>query len=241
MENQETYKHLKAANRRKVALGIAAIIFGSLWLLYNLEVFEVWWIRELFGWYTILIVIGGVGLAGNRGNSLGYSVLVLIGGFFLLDEIYNFSFQFHEVFWPSLLIFSGVFIVLRMSGRHYTKLKDVSSTDIIDTVSIFGGSDIRVDSQSFKGGKATAIFGGSEIDLTGAKLAEGIHVIEMVNIFGGNTIIVPSHWNVKVEVTGILGSFGDKRKKRLEQPTDTTKTLVIKGIAILGGGEVKSI
>lgn len=241
METQETYKHLKAANRRKVALGIAAIIFGSLWLLYNLDVFDVWWIRELFGWEMILIIIGGVGLAGNRGNSLGYTILVLIGGFFLLDDIYDFSFRFYEVFWPSLVILVGIVLVFRMSGKHYMKLKDVSSTDIIDTVSIFGGSDIKVDSQTFKGGKATAIFGGSEVDLTGAELADGIQVIEMVNIFGGNTVIVPSHWNVKVEVTGILGSFGDKRKKRLEQPIDTSKTLVIRGIAVLGGGEVKSI
>lgn len=241
METQETYKHLQAANRRKLTFGVTAIIFGTLWLLRNLHILPYNWTEYIFSWEMILIIIGSVGLAGNRGNGTGYTIMIAVGGFFMLDDIYNFDFNFHQIFWPSLVIFIGIIMVFRMSGKHYQKLKDVSSTDIIDTVSIFGGSDIKVVSQTFKGGRAMAVFGGSEIDLTGSELADGINVIDMVNVFGGNTLIVPAHWNVKVEVTGILGSFGDKRKRRLDQPLDTGRTLVIKGIAVLGGGEVKSI
>ena len=86
----------------------------------------------------------------------------------------------------------------------------------------------------------TAIFGGTEIDLTKAALAPGRNAIELACIFGGATIIVPDDWNVKIEVTPILGGFNDSRKLISGTPVDPSKQLVITGAVIFGGGEVKS-
>lgn len=243
METHETIKHLKAANRRKIAFGFLAILFGVLWLLRNVDILVGPWANHLFSWGTLLIAIGLVGMVGNKGQSIGWSILVIIGGYILLDDIYNISIRFNEVFWPLLVIFIGVMMVLKRSVNKpgFRNFKDVSSTDILDNVAIFGGSDVKIDSQSFKGGEATAIFGGSKIDLTGAKLAPGVQVVELTNIFGGNTLIIPANWNVKVEVTGILGGFKDMRPQRFDGVKDTESTLIVKGVAIFGGGEIKSI
>ena len=70
---------------------------------------------------------------------------------------------------------------------------------MIDDVSIFGGGTKIISSDNFKGGNITAIFGGSEINLTGCKLANGDQVIDVLMIFGGSTIIVPKEWNVVVK------------------------------------------
>lgn len=244
METNETIKHLKSANRRKIAFGFLAIIFGIIWLFRNIGVIDERWISHLFSWEVLLICIGLIGMVGNKGQSVGWSILVIIGGFFLLDDFYNFSVHFHEVFWPLIVIFIGVSMVMKRTafkGSRFHNFKDISSTDIIDNVAIFGGSDITVDSQSFRGGEAVAIFGGSKIDLTGAKLAPGVQVLELTNIFGGNSLIIPASWNVKLEVTGILGGFKDLRPKRYDGTVSSESTLIVKGVAIFGGGEIKSI
>jgi predicted membrane protein len=243
METNETIKHLKAANRRKLAFGLVAILFGVMWLLKNIEVFTGPLATRLFSWEVLLICIGLIGMAGNKGQSVGWSILVVIGTFFLLDDMYNLSIRFHEIFWPLLVIFIGLMMVLKRSVHKpvYKKFSDASSTDILDNVAIFGGSDVTIESQSFKGGEATAIFGGSKIDLTGATLAPGIQVIELTNIFGGNTLVIPANWNVKVDVTGILGGFKDLRPKRFDGNVNPESTLIVKGVAIFGGGEIKSV
>ena len=115
-----------------------------------------------------------------------------------------------------------------------------SGGDTIDDVAILGGNERRITSKSFKGGKVTSIFGGSQLNFSEAALADGNSVIDLFSMFGGCTLIVPKDWEVKVEVTSILGGFADKR---VAWETDNTKNkvLVIRGMAIFGGGEIKTV
>jgi hypothetical protein len=112
--------------------------------------------------------------------------------------------------------------------------------DYIDIINIFSGGERQIVSENFSGGKITSIFGGSEIDLTQAKLAPGVSELEIACVFGGTTIIVPTDWNVKVEVVPVLGGFGDERKLNIGRPIDTSRQLIIKGAVVFGGGEIKS-
>ena len=68
---------------------------------------------------------------------------------------------------------------------------------------------------------------------------EGTHVLDVTCIFGGVEIIVPGDWNIKVEVAAVLGGFEDNRKAP-GKPVDPDKTLIIKGVTVFGGGEIKS-
>ena len=112
--------------------------------------------------------------------------------------------------------------------------------DYIDYVNVFSGGERQIVSDNFRGGKVTAVFGGSELDLTKAKLAPGRSELEIACVFGGATIIVPDDWFVTIEVTPVLGGFGDSRKLNPGRTVDTTRQLVIKGAVVFGGGEVKS-
>jgi hypothetical protein len=60
-------------------------------------------------------------------------------------------------------------------------------------------------------------------------------------VFGGCKLIVPADWEIKVEVNAVFGGFSDKR---LNLPTITEKSgkiLIIKGVAVFGGGEITSV
>jgi predicted membrane protein len=141
--------------------------------------------------------------------------------------------------------FSGVADDAKQFGKKIAdeikyKYHATENMDYIDDIAIFGGGHKVIQSDNFKGGNITAIFGGSEIDLTQCKLAEGDNVLDVVIIFGGTEIIVPKDWNIRTNVTPLFGGFSNKSRRDASQPLDTTRTLVIKGLALFGGGEIKS-
>ena len=103
----------------------------------------------------------------------------------------------------------------------------------IDYVNVFSGGDRQIVSQNFRGGKISAVFGGIELDLTKAKLAPGVSVLEIACVFGGATIIVPDDWYVTIEVTPVLGGFSDSRKLMPGRTIDSSKHLLLKGAVVL--------
>ena len=77
-----------------------------------------------------------------------------------------------------------------------------------------------------------------ELDLSQADI-QGTVVLEMTQVLGGAKLIVPSHWYIKNESNAVFGGVADKRQVRGITP-DPNRTLVIKGISILGGLEIRN-
>lgn len=118
------------------------------------------------------------------------------------------------------------------------KEEKTDELDVLDSVSIFGGSEQNVFSKNFKGGDLIAIFGGCVVNLTQADF-EGTIVLDVVAFFGGIKIIVPSSWEVKSEVTAVFGGLDDKRSAVI--PSETSrKVLKINGVALFGGVEIRN-
>jgi len=117
-----------------------------------------------------------------------------------------------------------------------------SEQEYIDDVAIFSGSTKKINTLNFKGGRMTAIFGGSEVNLSKSRLAPGENILNVFFMFGGSEIIVPSDWNVIIEATPIFGGFSDERyvSKDLQMKDENKSVLVIKGLVIFGGAELKS-
>ncbi|WP_460539779.1 LiaF transmembrane domain-containing protein [Echinicola sediminis] len=110
--------------------------------------------------------------------------------------------------------------------------------DVINSQALFCGIQKRVMSKNFKGGKVSAIFGGTEIDLTQADLAEGA-VLNVEVAFGGVKLLIPPHWELKMGVTNLFAGVEDKRMYP-QGGEDTGKVLVINGTVLFGGLEIKS-
>ncbi len=228
----------KCAVSGRKGLGIVLLLAGLVFLAGNMGLIPHHIYDVIISWPMILVAIALISFM-RRDWGTGF-ILLAIGSYFLLPKIIP-GLYMRDIwkFWPLLLIFAGITFII---GRNRAKLSIElisNSEDTIDEVSIFGGSATRVDSKNFKGGKITSIFGGSEINMTGAKLSDQGGVIEFTAIFGGSKIIVPRDWNIKNEVVSILGGFSDKRIVSNEN-ISSSKTLLIKGVTIFGGGELVS-
>lgn len=110
--------------------------------------------------------------------------------------------------------------------------------DYVNSQALFCGIQKRVMSKKIRGGKVSAIFGGSEIDLTQADLAENA-VLNVEVAFGGVKLLIPPHWELKMAVTNIFAGVEDKRMYP-QTKDETVKTLTISGTVLFGGLEIKS-
>ncbi len=113
-----------------------------------------------------------------------------------------------------------------------------SGDDFIDAVSVFGGVKKTILSKDFKGGDIVNIFGGAELDFTQADI-NGRVFIDITQIFGGVKIIVPSNWQVVSDIAAVFASVDDKRIK-LTAPLNGEKILVLKGVSIFAGIDIRS-
>lgn len=248
-------------NNTKVILGAIFIGLGILLIADNLNIFLFDFHPLIFSWRTVLIVLGIVFIANNKNRTLGI-IFLLIGGWGYAKDFLNdhFGIYFSDL-WPILLLIAGLWLILNKNGKEKSipfqdplgnnpnstgseepKMNTFNSTyvsDQIDESAIFAGIEKSIDSQNFRGGKITSIFGSCELDLTRCKLAPGENILELTTLFGSTELRVPTDWKIITSVTSVFGGFDDKRYMNFQQVT-TNSILVIKGSIIFGGGELKS-
>lgn len=228
---------------RKYILGILVIAAGLLLLVGKLPFFPDRIFHILFSFPMLITAIGAAIYFGG-GNRTPGVILMVIGITLMLPRIINPELSSMHFFWPVVLIGIGVLLLYkripRRPSRHTgTHAPNFQTGDgYIQEEHIFSGGKQRIVHQEFKGGQINVVFGGSEIDLTQSTLGEGVNELEVNAIFGGVTIIVPADWKVQLKMTSIMGGFTDKRFY-VKETGDPSRTLVIKGSTIFGGGELK--
>ncbi len=237
METHEREIRQKSWKNKTVAFGILVLAVGVALLLRNIGIIDRPVSRIIFSWEMLLIAIGLINTFGH--SKMWGLVLMAVGGVFLILRVYGVPLSFWQVALPLLIILIGVALLFSslnfFSRRRLVKVSD--SDDLIEDVAVFAGSERSIHSESFKGGRILAIFGGSKLNMTKVKLAPEVNELEIVCVFGGVSLLVPQDWNIKVEVFNIFGGYEDKRNPAL---IDKDKTLIIKGVTVFGGGEVKS-
>ena len=233
----------KSAVDKRVLLGGILIFFGGIFLLDTMNILHFRIAHVLFSFPFFMFVIGLFVLVNTEKKFLG-GILAGIGILFLIPRIFPQVDYDGGIIIPIFLIILGIYIIMkkRKAGTESVFSSDTSkmNKDKIDDVSIFGGGTKIISSNNFQGGNITAIFGGSEINFMNCQLAEGDNVLDVLCIFGGTTIIVPKEWNVVINVTSVLGGFSNKAIRNPSVVIDQSRTLHIKGLAMFGGGEVKT-
>lgn len=234
-------RHSSSGSR--ITVGTILIILGGLYFLQSLNLLDFSIANFIFSFPFIVFIFGIFILINSRNKLIGV-IFTLIGLFTLLPKVLPNFYINENMLWPIILIAVGVIIIFRRREPHWQFDKSsgkILDKDFIDEVNIFGGAHRIFNTDNFKGGNITAIFGGSELDFSQCKLAEGDVIIDIVMIFGGVTFIVPRDWNVRINVTPIFGGFSNKGFRNPSVPIDTSRTLIIKGVTIFGGGEIKTI
>ena len=210
----------------RLVTGLAILALGVIFWLDRLGTIEA---REYLRWWPIDLVAIGLAHLLQRQWVAG-AIWTLIGGFFLLRLFGISRLVFWQVIglWPLLISVGGATLVLQALRRSQREPS-------FRAVAVMAGNVRRVGSQTLTGGEAVAVMGACDIDLTEAQIA-GEAVIDVLAFWGGVGIRVPRGWRVIDNVAPIFGGYDDKTTSVAD---DDAPRLVIRGVAIMGGIEVK--
>ena len=201
-------------------------------------------IGSLFRFWPMILVFFGVGHLFTRSNRVGGVILIVVGTIFQLNNLGISHLRFADM-WPVAIIAVGL-LLMWGAMKPPLILKGVNGTgdtaDVLEAVAIFGGTERRIKSQTFKGGRVTSIFGGVELDFRDANIDGDEATLDVNCIFGGVEIRVPDRWNVHSRSIPVLGGYSDKTRLSAappqDSPNDKKKTLIITGTVIFGGVEI---
>lgn len=253
----KTYRYRR--HHHAISLAFVLIAAGLIFLGFNTGMIPIAYKSIFISWQMLLIILGISSFF--KRHFWGGLILVLIGGFFIAPEINRvnpnwigpFPADFVHLYWPVLLIIAGAIVLLHWIfssskkhsyeenewKHHWQHSKEYVSGGYISSNNVFGSGEHIVLDPEFKGGEINSVFGGTKLDLRRTNLPEGTTRLELNIVFGGVTIYVPDNWNVVVQVDFVLGGFEDKRYK-IGETVDSTRTLLICGSCVFGGGELKN-
>ncbi len=230
---------------KKLFFSGVLIVVGGLLLFNNLQMLPVDFPFWIISWPMLLIVIGVYKLV-VRKRIASFIFLTGLGTYFLLPDILGIPEEQAEKYWPALIILGGLALLFKKPNPHKGKWKQMlekkeSATDGQLNISMMmSGEKKQVSSYDFKGGNINVVMGGVELDLTNCtRSLDTPVVIELNLIMGGVELLVPRDWNIKSEITPIMGDIDDKASHRTDISIDPQALVTLKGSVIMGGVEIK--
>jgi len=184
-----------------------------------------------FAWPALLTLWGLTMLVEKRFNFVKLTA-TLIGLLYLAKAIFQFPLN-GSVVGAVIILVIGISILFRRGGGpkgQYT------SQERIHDAAIFGGKNTIINDK-FKFAETTALFGGAQLNLLGAKI-DGEATVEATAIFGGIEIIVPETFKLIIHGTPVFGGV-DNKTRNVNLPDDAPQ-VVINATAIFGGIEIKN-
>ncbi|GAB3053493.1 LiaF transmembrane domain-containing protein [Virgibacillus ainsalahensis] len=215
----------------RVWIGLFFLLFGFGFLLHQADVIDLPHLLSV-GWPLILIIIGIIQLI-NRTHSSAVSGLLFlfVGGLFSLNQWFDLNLI--SYLWPLIFIVIGIIIIFTRVKREKTS----HTSESLNTFVLFSGAEIKSQSKNFQGGSVMTIFGGAEIDLRDAVIAEGAS-LDVTSVLGGASIMVPDNVHVEMSGSPILGGWENSTKNHGEN--EEIAILKINCLTILGGAEIKN-
>ena len=248
----------------KFIIGVFLVLMGVVLALDQLGVVQANHLLRF--WPAALIILGLVTLQrGDRHGALRALVLIVVGGWLLLNTLGFVSLDLWGFMWPLLLVFFGARIMMHNQGPGANASPDqtgaagaagTSSTGQAgpggfapaapnsgepvhaSLFALLSGIKRRWGKSAFRGAEVTAFMGGCELDLRDALMSSGEPaVVEVFAIMGGVNIFVPPNWTVSQEVVALMGGVHDKTRS---VPSNPAQHLLVRGTVVMGGVEISN-
>ncbi|HEY1900286.1 MAG TPA: LiaF domain-containing protein [Steroidobacteraceae bacterium] len=213
-------------------LGLLLIAAGAVWLGGNLGVLDARYIFLNCGPVVLFVLGVGVLMRRRHDQVLMGLILMFVGAWGFATQQQWIRIHFWAVIGPMILVLAGGSVIWRAFHRPVP----LGAGDAyIRAFALFSGTELHP-TVPFEGADITAVLGGVKLDLSNAPMAGDTAVIDLFAMMGGTEIFVPRDWDVTVRVATLMAGCSDKRRPAT---LPATKHLIIQGMALMGGVEIK--
>ncbi len=229
----------------RMVLGLLVAALGAIFLADNLGLVEGHELLRRF-WPAAFVTMGSIMLLQPhaKGSSRYWGVLPVVAGIWIFAHQEGWlEIEVWDLFFPGVLLLFGGQMVFRSLSAPRAKVAGLADEPdaYVRSFAVMAGNEVRSSSSAFRGGDLGAFMGGVVLDLRGAKLEGDRATIDAVAMWAGIEIKVPDDWRVVSEVMPLMAAFEDKTKPATERSESApTKTLVVRGVVVMGGIEVKN-
>lgn len=214
-----------------VVLGAVLLAAGVLYILdvLGLVAFSL----SLKGWWTLFIILPCLNgliteedkISSLAGLAVGILLLLAARGVFGYDRVWKLTV-------PLIVAALGLKLILHsLAGSREPK-----PTQGEDVAAFFGVEKGDYTGKTLTTAQISAVFGGTECNLTNATIQDGSH-IRLYCAFGGVELFLPENVVVKNNAFCLFGGVSDKRSG--SQVANGNVTLLIEGFCIFGGVDIK--
>jgi hypothetical protein len=226
------------------------IVAGVLLFLYNIGLIPV---QNIWNYWPLIVVAGGIGRFINSRDAAGRVfglILVVIGALILLVTLGIVHIHTRDESWPLalLLIAMGTALLVKVLQpgaitRQAFGLPTPVPTDASNTlndVAVLAGIKRKLETDNFRGGTISSVFGGVDIDLRRAQITvpERTATLDIKAVCAGVKLRVPETWRVNIIGASVFGAYEDKTIPPNTGPN--SPTLVITGHSIFASVEVEN-
>jgi predicted membrane protein len=251
----------------KFVIGVCLVLMGVVLALDQLHLVHANHVLRF--WPAALILVGLVMLQrGERHSALRALVLIVVGGWLLLNTLDLVSLDIWEFLWPLLLVFFGARIMMHNQGPRSGAPQDLgggpaggatppgqgptgqgpigfnpASANTVEPVhaslfSLLSSSKRRWGKSVFRGAEATAFMGGCELDLREALMSSG--ELAVVDVF-----VIMGGVNIFVPPNWTVSQevvplLGGVHDKTRSVPSNPAQHLLVRGTVVMGGVEISN-
>lgn len=226
-------KGLSSVVLSRFIVGFSFIAVGVIAFIGSIGLIDAGWLLEKYWPIALLVLSVAIWLA-NHKRWLWALVIFVAGVVALLNIHTDLYINMWALFWPAVAVAIGVSIIVRGAKPSYENIDEMSS-DRSDQFALLSGSEHRVSTQDYTGGKAAAILGGVEIDLREASIKKKA-VLDIFVLMGGVEVKVPAGVRVKSDIGAVLGGVDVKPDPKAGK---SSPILILTGTVVMGGVEVK--
>lgn len=205
-----------------ILVGILIFLNNFNWIDYNLIM--------KFLWPSVVIIIGIVGMIERKKFDFIFSAIILFGLNHLLINLNITDKNIVDlIFWPLILVILGYNLLFQGHVKGNNNLRYYTV--------IFSGLEEKNDDKEFTECDIMTIFGGGDFDFSHINLKGSKGYINIISIFGGAELKLPTEYKVSSSGIPILGGFENKLSTNNEK---AKKELIINYTVILGGISIKN-
>jgi len=224
----------------RLLVGLAIALFGVVLVLDRLHLAVAGVVLQF--WPAVIIAVGALLFVQARhvGGGVNGIIVMVLGGWLLLNSLGIIQVRFWELFWPLMLIGIGSVLVMQTLRQRDRIAAGVETDDTLIIFAVLSGVKRASTSARFRGGEVTTFMGGCQIDLRHATIPPGEEAkLEFFAMMGGCEIIVPPSWEVATPIVPVMGGVEDKRLDRIAT-TGPAPRLVLRGLLMMGGIVIRS-
>ena len=170
----------------RLIVGLAIALFGVVLVLdrLNLVIAD----QVLRWWPVVIVAIGALIFTQSRrvGGGINGVIVMIIGGWPLLNTVGILRVRFWEMFWPLVLIGIGSVLVLQALRRRTREATVRRRRRHADHLRRAERREASSAAERFRGGEITAFMGGAQLDLRQATIPPGEEAaLDIFVVMGG--------------------------------------------------------